>query len=414
MESRSPSLAQLNQVLLCGNQRTPQLRVLDLLFNTCNLGSSGVFECSFGNQTSQKGTIMLQTTVGIIGIQGKYGQWLKTKMEKLGHDVIGSDLLTDLSNRQVVEQAQVVVFSVPPRVTCDVIREVAPFSNESQLWLDITSLKTGPMEAMLTSSANIIGLHPMCAPTDANWKGQTVVFCERNERCTSNWKQWTTNLLLELEAQIKFASPEDHDVAVAFVQVLPHFNTLVTAAVLRKLNAEVADTLQYTSPFYRIVFSLMGRILAQNPDLYFDIQTLNPYTLQVLNVLEDEARDLREIIRTGDREKFMAKFQSSKRHFGEKAIKSGFDLFEVLNQTLVDWTPEYTLVLNSIQDRIGVLARCLVILAKYGINLTALRTEKRKKPGHCRFVIGIDKKTDNPFVREAVDRITEEIPTVSI
>ena len=58
-----------------------------------------------------------------------------------------------------------VVVSVPIRDTVRVIGEIAPFLREDQLLCDFTSLKTGPVAAMLRSKAAVIGLHPMFGPT---------------------------------------------------------------------------------------------------------------------------------------------------------------------------------------------------------------------------------------------------------
>ena len=59
-----------------------------------------------------------QVVVGIIGINGRFGQMLKGFFEQLGCSVIGSDEKkpTGLSNAQVVEQSEVVVFSVPTKL----------------------------------------------------------------------------------------------------------------------------------------------------------------------------------------------------------------------------------------------------------------------------------------------------------
>ena len=348
--------------------------------------------------------------IGIIGILGRYGRWLEARLREFGYTVIGSDIETELTNQAVVQRSDVVIFSVPPRVTQDVINSVLPCARPGQLWLGITSLKEKPVEAMLKSSANVIGLHPMCAPTGQDWKGQTVVVC--NARCDEKWSVWLLELLTSLRATVKIATPQEHDFTVAFVQALAHFSQLTTAAVLRRMGVSVTDTLGYTSPFYRIMFSLMGRILAQDPNLYYDIQTLNPYTLTVLKTFEYEAKRLREIIEARDREMFLAEFSASKEHFGHGPIKNAYGLFEILNRTLADWSTEYVIKLLSTKDRPGVLARCLTILAEHGINLTALRTESEGEPGCCRFVIGIDRRVENLEVQQSVSRILQEVANI--
>src|SRR3989344_4223645 len=81
--------------------------------------------------------------VGIVGINGRFGQMLKGFFEQLGCSVIGSDEKnsTGLSNAEVVLQSEVVVFSVPIKSTPAVIRSVLPSIRETQLLMDVTSVK---------------------------------------------------------------------------------------------------------------------------------------------------------------------------------------------------------------------------------------------------------------------------------
>ena len=115
--------------------------------------------------------------VGIIGNKGKYGIWLTKFFDQLNYKVIGSDIKTEITNKDVVEQADAVIFSIPIDVTVEVIEGLVECARPEQIWMDITSIKQAPIEAMLKSSAAVAGLHPMCAPTVASWKAQTVVLC---------------------------------------------------------------------------------------------------------------------------------------------------------------------------------------------------------------------------------------------
>ena len=91
-----------------------------------------------------------QVVVGIIGINGHFGQMLKGFFEQLGCSVIGSDKEkpTRLSNAQIVQQSKVVVFSVPIKDTPAVIRSVLPGVREDQLLMDVTSIKQPAVKAM--------------------------------------------------------------------------------------------------------------------------------------------------------------------------------------------------------------------------------------------------------------------------
>ena len=269
--------------------------------------------------------IYLMKTIGILGVQGKYGQWLRRFFERWGHEVIGADLGTEMSNKEVVEKADVVVFSVPIAVTIDVIEEMVSHSREGQLWMDITSVKRRPVESMLKSKAEVVGLHPMCAPTVETLHGQVMMYCPAR---LDEWKGFVDEFLKETEATVKEITPEAHDRRMAMIQCLPHASILMMAALNRHMGVDARELFSSTSAFYRIVLSLMGRISAQKPELYADIQFHNPDAVDVLDGLEKEIRSFKEMIASGDREKFLAEFAKSGEHFGDDVLKEGYDLFD--------------------------------------------------------------------------------------
>ena len=86
----------------------------------------------------------------------------------------GRRALTDI---QSAEQCDLVIVSVPIRDTVRVIEEIAPLLTQDQLLCDLTSLKVAPVDAMLKSKAQVIGLHPMFGPTVSSLRHQTIIVC---------------------------------------------------------------------------------------------------------------------------------------------------------------------------------------------------------------------------------------------
>lgn len=263
--------------------------------------------------------------IGILGVRGEYGQWLERFFTTRGFQTIGSDLQGPLSNEDVVRQADVVIFSVPIHCTVEVMEAMAPFSRKDQLWMDVTSLKQKPVEAMLKSKAEVVGLHPMCAPTPDTLAGQVLVFCPAR---LQQWKPFVEEFLKNSQATIKETSPQEHDRQMAVIQVLTHASSLTMANTLRELEIPVSATREYTSPFYRVTWSIMSRILAQNPDLYADIQLFNPNTVEMLRTFEESIRQFRERIEAGDREAFLENFQKNGTYFGPNNLRDGYAFFD--------------------------------------------------------------------------------------
>ena len=111
--------------------------------------------------------------IGIIGGKGVIGSFLANFFRKKGEQVFVSDLDTKLSNRELIEQVDVVAFSVPLHLTESIIKDSIRFTRKEQLLLDFSSLKVSSIKAMMKSKANVIGLHPMFRPSKNGVKNQT-------------------------------------------------------------------------------------------------------------------------------------------------------------------------------------------------------------------------------------------------
>lgn len=275
--------------------------------------------------------------VGIIGINGKYGKWLKDFFERMGHVVIGSDIGTEVTNRQIVEEADVVIFSVPIGKTVSVINEVAAFSQEGQLFLDITSIKSPAVTAMMRSEASVVGLHPMCAPPKLGQtlRGQVIVRCDVKGRLSDAWRTWIEDVLVATEARIKISTPEVHDRCMAIVQGLTHAVALIMASVIRVMHVDVTEVGGYVSPPYRISLAVIGRILSQNPVLYGEIQMGNLGIPDVLDALEHEVRHFKTVIVAKDTAQFMSDFKASKEYFG-KEVENANEFFAGVLKFIAD------------------------------------------------------------------------------
>ncbi|HAI94449.1 MAG TPA: hypothetical protein DCM36_07015, partial [Xanthomonadaceae bacterium] len=106
--------------------------------------------------------------------------------------------------------------------------QVADGIEQGRLWLDVTSIKRAPVDAMLASRADVVGLHPMTAPPKSpNLKGRVVVVCEA--RLSPRWRGWFDGLLQRLQGEYVRTDPDRHDRIMALVQALVHAGHLAQA-----------------------------------------------------------------------------------------------------------------------------------------------------------------------------------------
>ncbi|MDV2482380.1 prephenate dehydrogenase/arogenate dehydrogenase family protein [Methanoculleus sp. Wushi-C6] len=269
---------------------------------------------------------------GIIGGTGQMGRFFSGVFEAAGWEVIVSGTKTPLTNPDVAEMADLVMVSVPIRATVGVIREIAPLLSEEQVFCDLTSLKAEPVRAMLESRAEVIGLHPMFGPGAVSLRGQTIVATPA--RCKPETLKGLLSVFRDQGAAITLSTPEDHDRMMAVIQGLTHFGTLAKAEAIRRTGADVGETLAFTSPVYRIEMGFVGRLLAQNAGLYGDILQMNPAVPEVLAAFEEAVRALREIVESGDDERFRAFFAANAGHYASFLRTATEETDDLINHTV--------------------------------------------------------------------------------
>lgn len=254
-------------------------------------------------------------TVAVIGGHGGMGSSIARLFADLGHPVLTSDTDTELRPADAAAQADVVVVSVPIRLTERTIREVGPHVREDALLMDVTSLKEAPMRAMMESTrASVVGTHPLFGPGMHTLQGQRVVLCRGRGDA---WYDWVRRMLEARGIVLTESTPQEHDRMMAVVQVLNHFHTQVLGLALSRLGIPLERSLAFTSPAYLLETYVAARHFAQSPELYGAIEMLNPATSGVTHAFCAAATELAQILDTTDQDRFDAVFDEVRSFFGD-------------------------------------------------------------------------------------------------
>ena len=340
----------------------------------------------------------LRPVVGIVGSAGAYGRWLRTFLEqRLGLEVIGHDPADPQSQdpETVLARAEVLVFSAPIRHTPALIADYVTRSagrEAGRLWLDVTSVKSEPVAAMLRSQAEVVGLHPMTAPPKApTLKGRVMVVCEAR---LARWQPWVSELCAALEAECVQASPEHHDQVMALVQAMVHATHLAQAGVLRGYAAQLGplqDLLPYRSASFELDTAIIARILSMNPAIYEDIQFGNPHVAPMLERLLEQLQRLRDQVVQGDdvaRAAFRQQLLADNRaHQGDALLADGNYTFERVGYLLADLTERNAISVHLPEDRPGSLRELLHVFERHGVSLASIHSS-RTPGGEVHFRMG--------------------------
>lgn len=241
---------------------------------------------------------MKRIRIGILGGTRGMGLWLARLLQKGGHTVLPWGRGSWDEIRRLVPRCEVLVVSVPLRVTLEVIRLVGPWVPREGALMDLSSLKARPVAEMLSSSSSeVVGLHPLFGPRVRSLKGKTIVLCRARG---DHWASWIEGFFEAEGARIVEMEPEKHDLAMASVQVLTHLNTMTMGLVLGELGSPLAESTSLATPVFERRLDMLRKVFFHNPELYAEIVALNPHSPKILEKYQMALGRLAPLVQKGD------------------------------------------------------------------------------------------------------------------
>lgn len=262
-------------------------------------------------------TTQCQKRIVVVGGNGKLGSLFVRLFVELGHSVSVFEQNDWSRATEILQDADLVLVSVPINITSQVIKELVKHLTDNTILADLTSIKAEPLAAMLTHhSGPVVGLHPMFGPDVADIHDQVVVYCDGRE---PQKYQWLIDALSLLGAKLNRVTAKSHDKSMAFIQVMRHFSTFVYGLHLQQENPQITDLISLSSPIYRLELAMVGRLFAQDSQLYADIIYSNPNNFDLLKRFAERFNEGIQLLESGDKELFKQEFADVRSWFGDYA-----------------------------------------------------------------------------------------------
>lgn len=234
------------------------------------------------------------------------------------------------SAKQLCTGADIVIVTVPIKYTVEIIRRIAPHLDPGTILADFTSNKAEPLSAMLQAHPGpVIGLHPMHGPDVNNLSKQLMIVTPGRLEEKASWLIRQFNLW---GMRTKVAHPEQHDHAMNLVQGLRHFVALLHGSFMQTYDLKPEDILDFSSPIYRAELMMTGRIFAQDARLYADIVFANEERRKLLEAFFAHHQRLGEMVKNGDKERFIHEFEAVSEFFGEFAEQALHESSYIINR----------------------------------------------------------------------------------
>ena len=234
--------------------------------------------------------------VVVAGGSGAVGTLFAEQLQKAGNDVVIVDRTTpgpahrvthfvrgDISDpgaevAAVVRTADAVLLSVPEPVALAAIGRLVGTVRPDALIVDTSSVKSTVVPALhaaatIAGDVEALSLNPMFAPSlgfAGHPVASVVVRDGRRGRALHD-------LIEDWGARVVTVTADQHDRVAAAAQALTHAAVIAFGAALTELNVDIADLDRLGPPPHTALLSLLARIASGAPEVYWDVQSANPY-----------------------------------------------------------------------------------------------------------------------------------------
>ena len=260
----------------------------------------------------------------VIGGAGRIGRWFCGFLESQRYTVSVADPTpTDTpwprhENWQELQlDEDVIVVATPLEVTDQILSALAE-RRPPGLIFDVGSLKapvrTG-LAALAEAGCRVTSLHPMFGPDTRLLSGRHVIFVDAG--CPEATAE-ARRLFEPTMAELVDMDLDSHDRLIAYVLGLSHATNIAFFTALAESGEDVPHLASLSSTTFDAQLDVAGRVAAENPALYFEIQSLNEYGPAVLAALEDSVARIRTAVAEGDAQSFIAMMEQGAAYFARR------------------------------------------------------------------------------------------------
>ncbi|WP_333913586.1 bifunctional chorismate mutase/prephenate dehydrogenase [Vibrio coralliirubri] len=253
-------------------------------------------------------------SVVIVGGNGQLGGLFGRMFKLSGYEVkiLGSQDWDKAD--EILDNAGLVVVTVPIHLTEGVIAKLGNLPSDCIL-CDLTSIKSKPLQAMMNMHQGpVVGLHPMFGPDVPSLAKQVIVYSDG--RGAESY-QWLLNQFGIWGASLCQMDAAEHDHGMTLIQALRHFTSFAYGLHLSKENPNIDQLLKLSSPIYRLEIAMVGRLFAQDPNLYGDIILSSDENIEMIRRFHSCFGEALEILDGKDKAQFVESFNQVSDWFGD-------------------------------------------------------------------------------------------------
>ncbi|MCX7994270.1 MAG: prephenate dehydrogenase/arogenate dehydrogenase family protein [candidate division WOR-3 bacterium] len=260
----------------------------------------------------------------IIGGLGAMGKWFAYFFQNQGHRVAIQDIKPEgikgfkyyRDIKSSLDKKSIVIITTPLQTVPEIIFNLTEL-NYRGIIADIASVKSHMIKAIKEAIKNkmkITSIHPMFGPACHTLNDKVICICdcgcpEANEKISGFFKDTAVSLI-----NLSF---EEHDRIISYILGLSHLINILFIKNLMDSGYSFKELTKVASTTFSAQMETAKSVINENPELYFEIQSLNPYSCRLYHHLRESLDHLIDLIQGGARDDFIKLFQKGAQYLDE-------------------------------------------------------------------------------------------------
>jgi prephenate dehydrogenase len=221
---------------------------------------------------------------------------------------------------EALSDADLLLIGTPVDVIPEIVKEAIKHARSGCIITDVGSTKwqlVAEIESFMPDDIYFVGGHPMAGShktgvtaADASLFEGCICIVTPTESTNSGAVGVVSELWKAVGARVELMSPQEHDFLIAAASHLPH----IVACALTQVVAGAENHRGKAIDFAATGFADMTRIASGSPEVWKGILIQNADTVSsMLDRLEKELTEMREVLDDRDEERLLAKLERAKR-----------------------------------------------------------------------------------------------------
>lgn len=270
--------------------------------------------------------------IAVLGAAGQMGKLLVEYLSDQDHNLTLSDIKkaelkrtaktygAEIAKDDVgaVEDAELVIVSVPAESTAQVISEIAPLMQPKSIMVEISSIKSGVIDTLKKIHAygvRPVSLHPLFGPGIAKKLRKKIALIP----VLNVMEEKKLAKTVFPDAKLIVVDAEVHDRVMAVVLSLSYSVNMTLASVL--VDEDIKLLKELSGPTFRMQLLVTESIMAQKPELHASLQITNKYAPSYLRKFLDNLTMLTRSVEIHKAKEFELEYERV-----QKKLASNLDL----------------------------------------------------------------------------------------